>query len=136
MNIKELVKNKFKEELLSQLDYRSKNELFRELIVYLNEDINIYIKSEDEQETKTNKHLISQFIDKYKVVDEEFIKDFIVNNMSCWCLEELKYFVENIDTSAEYYFYNYNMEEFTSIDDLDIEDEDLEELINLILELK
>ena len=136
MNIKELIKNKFKEELLSQLDYRSKNEMFRELVVYLNEDINTYIKSEDEQDTKINKHLINEFIDKYKIVDEEYIKEFIVNNMSCWNLEELKYFVENIDTSAEYYFYNCNMEEFTSIDNLDIENEDLEELIDLILELK
>lgn len=136
MNIKEIVKNKFKEELFSQLDYRNKNELFRELIVYINEDINTYIKNEDNEDTKMNKHLINEFKDKYKIVNEEFIKEYIKDNLYYWDLMDLYNFIEGIDTSAEYYFYNSNMEEFTSIDNLDVENEDLEELIDLILELK
>ena len=136
MNIKELVKNKFKEELLSQLGFRNKNELFRELVVYLNENIIVSYDNEDNEETKLNKHLISQFVNKYKVVNEDFIKEYIENNLYYWDLYSLKDFIDSLNLNSDYHLYNSNMEEFTSLDDLDVEDEDLEKLIDLILELK
>lgn len=87
---------RFLENSILELDGFNKIEFIIKMITRLNYNSCLF-KDNDK---------IKDFINKYKVIDKDEIRDFIEDNINCWDLKYLKEFINKIDLDDTKFYYN------------------------------
>jgi hypothetical protein len=98
-----------------------KTSVMKEIILFLNENIEDYNYNEnDNEETKYNKHKIREFIKDYKIYNKNDILNYILNcvKYNNWNLDNIKNFVEEIDTDATEFCYDMEESTYVAVDNL------------------